>query len=90
MQPPARVQIVARQRAILPRDLGLQSRMLLTLFLLGLLYVGFVVVLASAGASAVTMVVVIGGLTLAQLFLSGWPRWAPSRCRPSRHRACTR
>ena len=44
--------------------------MLLTLFLLGLLYVGFVVVLASAGASAVTMVVVIGGLTLAQLFLS--------------------
>jgi heat shock protein HtpX len=61
---------MARQRAILPRDLGLQARMLLTLFLLGLLYVGFVVVLAAAGAGAVTMIVVIGGLTLAQLFLS--------------------
>jgi heat shock protein HtpX len=44
--------------------------MLLTLFLLGLLYVGFVVVLAAAGAGAVTMIIVIGGLTLAQLFLS--------------------
>jgi heat shock protein HtpX len=44
--------------------------MLLTLFLLGLLYVGFVVVLAAAGAGAVTMIVVIGALTLAQLFLS--------------------
>ena len=44
--------------------------MLLTLFLLGLLYVGFVVVLAAAGAGAVTMIVVIGALTLGQLFLS--------------------
>jgi heat shock protein HtpX len=44
--------------------------MLLTLFLLGLLYVAFVGVLAAAGAGAVTMVVVIGALTLAQLFLS--------------------
>jgi heat shock protein HtpX len=44
--------------------------MLLTLFLLGLLYVAFVAALAAAGAGAVTMVVVIGALTLAQLFLS--------------------
>ena len=44
--------------------------MLLTIFLLGLLYVAFVVVLLAAGAGVVLMVVVIGGLTLAQLFLS--------------------
>ena len=44
--------------------------MLLTMFLLGLLYVAFVVVLLSAGAGVVTMVVVIGALSLAQLFLS--------------------
>ena len=61
---------MARQRSAFGRDLGLQSRMLLTMFLLGLLYVGFVVALIYAGAGAVTMVVVIGALTLAQLFLS--------------------
>jgi heat shock protein HtpX len=44
--------------------------MLLTIFLLGALYVGFVAVLVAAGAGAVTLVVVIGALTLAQLFLS--------------------
>jgi heat shock protein HtpX len=61
---------MARERAIFPRDWGLQTRMLLTMFLLGLLYVLFVVALAAAGAGAITMVVVIGALTLAQLFLS--------------------
>jgi heat shock protein HtpX len=40
------------------------------MFLLGLLYVAFVGVLLAAGAGVVVMVVVIGGLTLAQLFLS--------------------
>jgi heat shock protein HtpX len=44
--------------------------MLLTMFLLGLLYVAFVVVLLAAGAGVGIMVVFIGGLTLAQLFLS--------------------
>jgi heat shock protein HtpX len=44
--------------------------MLLTLFLLGLLYVAFIGVLLAAGAGFITMVVVIGALTLAQLFLS--------------------
>jgi heat shock protein HtpX len=61
---------MARERAIFPRDWGLQLRMLVTMFLLGLLYVGFVGVLLAAGAGAVTIVVVIGALTLAQLFLS--------------------
>ena len=44
--------------------------MLLTMFLLGLLYVAFVGAMFAAGASAVTMVVVVSLLTLAQLFLS--------------------
>ena len=44
--------------------------MLLTLFLLGLLYVAFIVVLLQAGAGLVTVVVVMGALSLAQLFFS--------------------
>jgi heat shock protein HtpX len=61
---------MARQRAIFPRDTGLQIRMLATLFLLGLLYVAFVGALIAAGAGAITLVVVIGALTAAQLFFS--------------------
>ncbi len=53
-----------------PRDPGLQARILLTLFLLGLLYVAFIVVLLQAGAGLVTVVVVMGALSLAQLFFS--------------------
>jgi heat shock protein HtpX len=44
--------------------------MLLTMLLLGLLYVALVGVLFAAGASAVLILVVAGGLALAQLFLS--------------------
>jgi heat shock protein HtpX len=44
--------------------------MLLTLFLLGLLYVVFIGVLVAAGAGVATIVVVMGALSLAQLFLS--------------------
>jgi heat shock protein HtpX len=44
--------------------------MLLTLFLLGALYVVFIAVLLQAGAGIVTVVVVMGGLSLAQLFFS--------------------
>ena len=61
---------MATQRAIFPRDRGLQFRMLLTFFLLGLLYVVFIGVLAAVGAGAVITVVFMGGLLLAQLFLS--------------------
>ena len=52
------------------RDIGLQTRMLLTMFLLGLLYVGFVAALFAAGAGYGVMVVVIAALVLGQLFLS--------------------
>ncbi len=61
---------MATQKAIFPRDTGLQFRMLLTLFLLGLLYVAFVGALFAAGASAIFILVIAGGLALAQLFLS--------------------
>ncbi len=44
--------------------------MLFTMFLLGLLYVGFVVVLLQAGAGVGIMVAVIGLLTFGQLFFS--------------------
>jgi heat shock protein HtpX len=70
VQAPTILLVVARQRAVFGRDTGLQARMLLTMFLLGLLYTGFVLALLAAGAGAVTMVVVIGLLTLAQIFLS--------------------
>ena len=61
---------MAAQKAVFPRDAGLQFRMLLTLFLLGLLYVAFVGALFAAGASAVMILVIAGGMSLAQLFLS--------------------
>jgi len=61
---------MATQKAVFPRDAGLQVRMLFTMFLLGLLYVAFVVALLSAGAGVAVMLVVVGGISLAQLFLS--------------------
>ncbi len=61
---------MATQKAVFPRDTGLQARILLTLFLLGLLYVVFIVVLLSAGAGLITVVVLMGGLSLAQLLFS--------------------
>jgi heat shock protein HtpX len=57
-------------RMTLRRDLGLQLRMLLTIALLGLLYVLLVVVLLAAGVGAALMLVIVAGLALAQLFLS--------------------
>ena len=44
--------------------------MLLTLLLLGAVYVAFVVILLAAGAGATVMLVVVGVLVFAQLFLS--------------------
>src|SRR3954447_3109489 len=61
---------MARSRAAFRRDPGLQARMLLTLFLLGALYVVFIAVLLTAGAGVGIMLVVVGGLALAQLLFS--------------------
>jgi heat shock protein HtpX len=61
---------MATQKAVFKRDKGLQARMVLTLFLLGLLYVVFAGVLFAAGAGVGIMVVVLAVLALSQLFLS--------------------
>src|SRR3954447_11970942 len=61
---------MARTRTQFPRDGGLQARMLLTMFLLGALYVAFAGILFAAGAGVGIMVVFLAGLSLAQLFLS--------------------
>jgi heat shock protein HtpX len=58
------------QRAIFPRDPGLQFRMLFTLFLLGLLYVALVGALLAAGTGIVLVVVIMAALSFAQLFFS--------------------
>jgi len=52
------------------RDTGLQTRMLLTLFLLGLVYAVLVAVLIAAGAGAVTIAIVAAALFAVQLFSS--------------------
>jgi heat shock protein HtpX len=52
------------------RDPGLQARMVLTLFLLGLVYAVLIGVLFAAGAGAVTIAVIAGVLFLIQYFTS--------------------
>jgi heat shock protein HtpX len=59
---------MANARRNFGKDTGLQARMALTLFLLGLLYVVFVGVLFAAGAGAGLIVVVAVVLLLGQLF----------------------
>jgi heat shock protein HtpX len=61
---------MASGRSSFGKDTGLQARMLLTLFLLGLLYVVFVAILFAAGAAAGVIVVFAVGLLLVQLFAS--------------------
>src|ERR1700726_4143607 len=61
---------MATRRSSFGKDTGLQARMALTLFLLGLLYVVFVGVLFAAGAGAGLIVVVAVVLLLVQLFPS--------------------
>jgi heat shock protein HtpX len=61
---------MATKRTNFGRDTGLQARMVLTIFLLGLLYVVFVGVLFAAGAAAGVIVIVAVVLLLLQLFTS--------------------
>ena len=58
------------RRTSFGRDPGLQARMLLTIFLLGAVYVVFVAVLFAATHSAALIILVAGGLFLFQLFAS--------------------
>jgi heat shock protein HtpX len=59
---------MAATKTSFTRDPGLQARMLLTMFLLGALYVVFVGVLFAAGANAGLIVIIAAGLAAAQLF----------------------
>jgi heat shock protein HtpX len=52
------------------RDTGLQTRMVFTIFLLGLVYALLIAVLIAAGAGAVTIAIVAAGLFAVQLFTS--------------------
>src|ERR1700760_2652221 len=52
------------------RDSGLQARIVLTLFLLGLVFAVLVGVLVASGAGAVSIAVIAGGLFLVQYFTS--------------------
>jgi len=62
--------IASPRRSDFGKDSGLQARMLLTMFLLGLVYVVFVGVLVAAGAGAGIIVAVAVVLLLLQLFTS--------------------
>jgi heat shock protein HtpX len=61
---------MAARRSSFGKDTGLQARMLLTMFLLGLVYVVFIGVLFAVGAGAGLIVVVAVVLLLVQLFAS--------------------
>ena len=52
------------------RDTGLQLRMMMTMFLLGLVYAGLVGVLIASGLGAVTVALIAVALLLFQLFVS--------------------
>lgn len=61
---------MAQRKTSFGKDTGLQARMLLTMFLLGLVYVVFIGVLFAAGAAAGFIVIFAVGLLLMQLFTS--------------------
>jgi heat shock protein HtpX len=61
---------MATRHSSFGKDTGLQARMLLTMFLLGLVYVVFIGVLLAVGAAAASVVVIAVVLLLVQLFTS--------------------
>jgi heat shock protein HtpX len=60
--------LMARSR--FPADVGLTSRMVLTMFLLGLVYVAFVAVLIAVKVPLVWIIVIAGGFLFFQYFFS--------------------
>ena len=59
---------MAATKTTFTRDAGLQTRMLLTMFLLGAVYVAFVGVLFAGGLDAITIALIAGGLAAMQFF----------------------
>jgi heat shock protein HtpX len=60
--------LMARSR--FPADIGLTSRMVLTMFLIGLVYVAFVAVLVAVKVPLVWIIVIAGGFLFFQYFFS--------------------
>jgi len=52
------------------KDTGLQVRMTVTMFLLGLVYVALIVALLAVGANGITVAIIAGGLAALNLFAS--------------------
>jgi heat shock protein HtpX len=52
------------------KDTGLQVRMTVTMFLLGLVYVALIVTLLAVGANGITVAIIAGGLAALNLFAS--------------------
>jgi heat shock protein HtpX len=50
------------------KDTGLQVRMTVTMFLLGLVYVALIVALLAAGVNGVTVAIIAGAFALVNLF----------------------
>ncbi|MFZ1156011.1 MAG: zinc metalloprotease HtpX [Solirubrobacteraceae bacterium] len=61
---------MAKRRSNFGKDSGLQARMLMTMFLLGLVYAVLIGALFAAGAGAAFIVVIAGFLLVMQLFTS--------------------
>lgn len=61
---------MAKPRSKFGKDTALQARMLLTMFLLGVVYLVLIFVLLAAGAGGVTIAVIAGLLLFFQLFTS--------------------
>jgi len=61
---------MAATKTTFTRDAGLQTRMLITMFLLGAVYVAFVGVLFAAGVKGLTILLIAGGFAALQFFTS--------------------
>ncbi len=59
-----------KSRSEFGRDTGLQARMLISMFLLGLVYAVLIAVAIAAGAGAIAVIVIAGALLATQLFAS--------------------
>ena len=62
--------VMATTKTSFGRDTGLQVRMLITMFLLGGVYVVLIAALFASGASGITIAVIAGGMFFFQLFAS--------------------
>jgi heat shock protein HtpX len=61
---------MAARRSAFGRDTGLQARILITMFLLGLVYAVLIGALFLAGVGGVTIIIIAGGLFLVQVLAS--------------------